>query len=142
VMKKCVLKPPPLPEEPPDPLSDIIKEGTLVGTTHGPVSRQFFMRRRIFRSWWEVFAIAGAAALMVSSVLYLAYFKPREPSLEDRVKALEMEVRIQRDQIVFQNETTQQAEELHQETVFGLWETINSVEKRCEECLHSCGGID
>lgn len=64
------------------------------------------------------------------------------PTLEDRVKALEMEVSVQRDQIVILHEEIAQQEELREEAVFGLWEVINVTELRCEQCLHECGGID
>jgi len=91
--------------------------------------------------WEKVVVVSLIAVLLLLFVGYLCS-KPQGPTLEDRVEALKMEVRMQQDQIVIIHETMQQTEEAHEETVYHLWEVINVTEKRCEECLHSCGGID
>lgn len=56
-------------------------------------------------------------------------------SLRDRLDVSEAKIRNLQEEV-------KQQEELRQEAVFGLWETINVTEKKCDECIHSCGGLD
>lgn len=95
------------------------------------VRKQF---HEFYLDWWP-WLLVGVflLSIVIGTVLWESFRSA--PSTEDRVEVLEVEVQKLQEEV-------KQQEELREEAVFGLWETINVTERRCDECIHSCGGLD
>jgi len=112
----------------------------------------------IARWEWKKIACVSLIAGLILLAVWVVCSKPREPTLEDRVKALE--VLLYTDDAIHRHEKNlydlqEWAEEIDTQTAFddkdlywqlkrieNLEEWLAEVQRACDRCLHECGGPD
>lgn len=109
-------------------------------------------------SKWEKLAFAGIVVAVLGVTFYLSYINPKEPTLEERVKAMEVLLYTD-DAIQRHNEEMYQLQEWMLEidgrTVWddgdikvmtnrigNLEDWVTEVQTKCDQCVRECGGPD
>ena len=103
---------------------------------------------------WEKLAFAGAVVVVLGVSFYFSYIKPKEPTLEDRVKAIEEllytddAIKRHEEGLYLLQERVQEVDirttflpgeqERIEKEVRDLEEWVSDAEKKCDQCIKVC----